>query len=142
MSAFGGKNGRGADLSVCPLMTQTGHWVGNDQGHRSLPEGASPRPVSGSSERQPQAFEPITPAYSPADKVRELKGLLAIYLAPGALADWRCGTHEQTHERGLLRRAGLGVNVLQVGPGRGLADPQHLSRFFYAKPWHHGEEHT
>src|SRR6476661_6243140 len=26
--------------------------------------------------------------------------------------DRRCGTHEQTHERGLLRRAGLGVNVL------------------------------
>ena len=29
-----------------------------------------------------------------------------------------------SHELGLLRRAGLGVNVLQVGFGRGLTDPQ------------------
>ena len=56
--------------------------------------------------------------------------------------DRRCGTHEQVHELGLLRRAGLGVNVLQVGFGRVLADPQPLSRFLYAKPWHHSEEHT
>ena len=34
-----GKKGRGADLSVCPLMTQTGRWVGNDQGHRLLSKG-------------------------------------------------------------------------------------------------------
>ena len=59
-----------------------------------------------------------------------------------ARVDRRCGTHEQTHKLGLLRRAGLRVNVLQVGFGRVLADPQHLSRFLDAKPWHHGEEHT
>jgi hypothetical protein len=56
--------------------------------------------------------------------------------------DRRCGTHEQTHKLGLLRRAGLGVNVLQVGLGRVLADRQHLSRFLDAKPWRHGQEHT
>ena len=38
------------------------------------------------------------------------------------------------HELGLLRRAGLGVNVMQMGLGRVLADPQHLSRFLHAKP--------
>ena len=42
------------------------------------------------------------------------------------------------NELGLLRGAGLRVNVLQVGLGRSLADPQHLD----AKPWRHSEEHT
>ena len=87
-----------------------------------------------------------TPAFSLADKAQELKGLIAGIFPSGrwllARVDRRCGTHEQTHKLGLLRSAGLRVNVLQVGLGRVLADPQHLSRFFYAKPWHHGEEHT
>ena len=46
------------------------------------------------------------------------------------------------YELCLLRSAGLGMNVLEVGLGRVLSDPQHLSRFLDANAGRHGEEHA
>jgi hypothetical protein len=89
-----------------------------------------------------------TPERQPFHRLTKAPGLKepVFSLAPArrllAPLDRRRGTHEQMHELRLLRRPGLGMNVLQVSLGRGLADSQPRSRFLDAKPWRHGEQHT